>query len=147
MNSSKAIKKYRPYLTLKELQAVASILGAHNISPASLLASMEDRKACMDAQYVIDSLLRDISYEKRAPDIVTTGRVLNASVSLTDMFSANEIPIAKDKSTFNEIFDNASEYEQDIICLKTELEMNFITQELFNEKLIALRVKHNIVGE
>lgn len=142
--NSRTIKKYRPYLTLKELQSVSVILGAHNISPASLLLPVEDRKACMDAQYVIDSLLRDISFEKRAPDIVTTGRVLNAAVSVNDMFSTDEIPSVGKKSTFNEIFDNASEYEQDIICLRAELEMNFISQELFDSKLIELRVKHNI---
>lgn len=149
MNSSKHIKKYRPYLTYPELFAISQSLQNTNNSPTVLLMSLVDRKSSMDAQYVIDSLIRDIEHDKKSPDVVVSNRILNADITGADMFDDAEILVnaaskISGRKTDNEILANASEYEQDLIFLNNDLNMGFIPKELYDSKLIELRIKYNI---
>lgn len=150
-NSTKHIKKYRPYLTYPELFAISQSLQNTNNSPSFLLMSLQDRKSSMDAQYVITSLLRDIEYDKKVPALTTTNTVPNARVSGIDMFSESEIVNtvinSNARKSDNEILANASEYEQELIFLNNDLNMGFIPKELYDSKLLSLWLKHNVSND
>lgn len=140
--NAKAIKKYRPYLTYPELLVIHTELLKANNSPEVLMRDTDQRRNLTSAEYVISSLLRDIAYEKKSPDITTSGRTINASVTSSDMF--NEQEVASVRKSDKELLANASEYEQDVIFLKETLEAGFITQEEFETKLAEFKMQHNI---
>ncbi len=135
-------------MTLAELYATNNAISSFNSSSALLLLSTPDRKASIDAGYIIDSLIRDIEHERRKPDIVGTGRVLNAEVSGSMLFDEEEI-VRTNKSikpmTDLELLANATPYEEDLIFLNAELDGGFIDQEQYKNKLEALKIEHGLI--
>lgn len=138
-----AIKKYRPYLTYHELLMIHDTLIKSTNTSDFLLRNAEDKRNLMSAEYVISSLIRDIAYEKKSPDIIASNRIINASVNVNDMFTENEVSNITGKKD-SQILANASEYEQELIFLNQELSLEFIGKERYEQKLTALKSKYSI---
>lgn len=144
-------KKYRPYLSIEEIEelhhAISDVLTSSNI----LEMDIERRRVITSAEYVLSSIIRDINYEVRTADYVTSNRVKNSDITSSALFSEEElngVSTVKLNSTNKppsdqDILDSLDDYGQEIVFLNEELKSGIINKELYDIKLAAFKLQYN----
>lgn len=151
---SKQVKKYRPYLSLPELLAIHSALHTRNTSQEVLSLSSEDRKVSNTAEYIIESIIRDINYERKSAALSVSSEPKLSNTNASSLFSDNEIASVNNVSTGTgkinkpktdaELIDEMSEYDSDVLFAKEELKQGFISQEEYDKQVIEFKSKYGI---
>ncbi len=148
--------KYRPYLTVPQMRLAISLLSTKLNDKTKMLAPSE-RQDMLDMFYMFEDTIRKAERGTMKPAYIAKASAYleqSKNVKITNMFSDEEI-IKQESSqvsssdpkilTDHEILANASPYEEDLIFLNAELDAGFIDQALYDTKLAALRVEHNII--